>query len=133
MAHRFRARAARLFERLEPDGVTTLPIEVELWDGVVLAVGTYAMLDVMRKLPARDFERMGFEVYEEEGSRRYRGRRFPREVLLREDIPADANLFRDDAAPLSIWASLAVHKACRIARLTGVGFAWPDRPVVDVP
>jgi hypothetical protein len=127
------ARLADLLDCLEPGGVATLPIEVEFQGGVVSAPGAYVMLDVTRKLPALDFERMGLEVHEEEGRRRFRGGRLSSVLLLRNDIPADANLFRDDAASVAVWASLAVHEAFRREGFTGLGFAWPDRPAVPVP
>ncbi len=89
------------------------------------------MLDVTRTLPALDFERMGLETYEVEGRRCFRGN-LPWTKHLRDDIPVGANLFRDDVAPVFIWASQAVRDACRAARIKGLGFAWPDHPATDV-
>lgn len=131
--HIVSARLAELLERLEPGGVATLPIKVEFRGGVVSAPGAYVMLDVTRKLPALDFERMGLEVYEEDGRRRVRTEHMPSAKLLRDDIPAVANLFRDDIVPVQVWASLAVQEAYRRGGFTGLGFAWPDRPAADVP
>jgi hypothetical protein len=128
------AGLANILRELQPKGVETLDIDVELGDGTMLPTGAFVLFDITQIVDAYDAEAMGRRVYMESFGPAYDPPLY-HGLVFRSDIGPDIHLFRDRILPNRMHASPKVRKTLRKAGMERA-LSWDDsekRPVHRPP
>ncbi len=119
------AEFANILRELQPQGIDTIDINVELGDGNMLPTGHFVLFDIIKIFDAYDFEAMGRKIYMESfgpycDPPPYDG------VVFRSDIGPDVHLFRDRIVRSRMHASPKVRETLRRAGMERA-LRWVDR------